>query len=495
MKTMVTSFAAALVTSAVATPIVRDIARRRGALDDASSSRKVHRVPTPRLGGIAIAIAFVAPLTALFFVNSSVGAEFVRDPRRAFGLFGGGLAIASLGVLDDIKGTRARVKFLVQVAVAVAMYGLGYRAEAIATPFGLEIQLGWMSLPFTVFWIVGIINAVNLIDGLDGLAGGVAFIGLVTVFVASIVHGERLLALFSATLGGAVLGFLLYNFNPASIFMGDTGSMFLGLVLATTSIEANERPSHCVALVIPILALGLPIADTVLAMGRRAARGVPMFSADRGHIHHRLLELGLSHRGTVLVLYGVSVVLGIAAIGLTYATASQEIWFLLGLAGVSYLGLRRLGFIDLGKAEEVLEVRRRNLRVRAAMRRVGAVLRSATCPTELFSGITLAAQVLDAEAVRLCLADGAEEDGGMLSQGFDRVHAGLLRTRHALGGGPAMRQYVEFGWNHGRTRIDRDTEIAVELLCNEVDDALARMRADRPRQWRQSFRSLGGRGG
>jgi UDP-GlcNAc:undecaprenyl-phosphate GlcNAc-1-phosphate transferase len=483
MKSMVMSFAGSLVTSAVMTPIVREVARRRGALDAASSSRKVHTKPIPRLGGIAITIAFFAPLTALLFVNSSVGAEFLADPKRAFGLFGGGIAIAVLGVVDDLKGTRARVKFLVQLAIAGALYWLGYRVESIATPFGHEIQLGWLALPFTVFWICGVINAVNLIDGLDGLAGGVAFSALATVFVVSILNGDTLFALFAATLGGAVLGFLIYNFNPASIFMGDTGSMFLGLVLAATSIEVNEKPNHAIALVVPIIALGLPIVDTLLAMGRRAARGVPMFSADRGHIHHRLLDRGLSHRATVLVLYGVSVLLGFAAIGLSYASHSQALWFLLGLAAVSYLGLRALGFIDLGKAEEVREARRRNLQVRAAMRRVAGALRSATCPTDLFSGIRLAAVALDAEAVRLQLGLGENGEATPFSHGFDGLAPEILRTRHTLGDGRASGQYLEFAWNHGRTRIDRDTEIAVEQLCLHVDAALGRLRAVDRQRW------------
>jgi UDP-GlcNAc:undecaprenyl-phosphate GlcNAc-1-phosphate transferase len=372
---------------------------------------------------------------------------------------------------------------MVQLAIAGGLYWIGYRVDSIATPFGQEIQLGWLALPFTVFWICGVINAVNLIDGLDGLAGGVAFSALVTVFVVSTLHGDNLLALFAATLGGAVLGFLIYNFNPASIFMGDTGSMFLGLVLATMSIEANEKPSHAVALVVPIIALGLPIVDTLLAMARRAARGVPMFSADRGHIHHRLLDRGLSHRATVLVLYGVSVLLGLAAIGLSYASHSQALWFLLGLASVGYLGLRALGFIDLGKAEEVLEVRRRNLQVRAAMRRVTGALRSATCPTELFSGIRLAAVALDAEAVRLQLGEGTDEESTPFSHGFDGLGAEVLRTRHAVGDGPTAGQYLEFAWNHGRTRIDRDTEIAVEQLCLHVDAALDRLRSEDQQRW------------
>ena len=178
------------------------------------------------------------------------------------------------------------------------------------------------ALPFTLLWIVGVINAMNLIDGLDGLAGGVALVAVATMFLVSMQRNQPLMVLFSASLGGAVLGFLFYNFNPASIFMGDTGSMFLGFVLATSSIRTNQKASTTVAVLIPIITLGLPILDTLLAMSRRAVRGRPLFRADKEHIHHRLLGLGLTHRQTVLALYGMCLVLGGLAVVLTYTNSA-----------------------------------------------------------------------------------------------------------------------------------------------------------------------------
>jgi UDP-GlcNAc:undecaprenyl-phosphate/decaprenyl-phosphate GlcNAc-1-phosphate transferase len=484
MITSAISFALATAASAFLTPRLRDFANRQGWVDQVSS-RKVHGIPIPRVGGIAIVGAFFVPLIALYFVHSDVGARFYANPRQALGFLAGGVVIAALGVVDDLKGARARTKFLVQLAVAAAMYGVGYRIDSIATPFGVELQLGWLALPFTMVWIAGVINAVNLIDGLDGLAGGIALIAIAGTCAMAGVSANPLMLLFAATLAGAVLGFLFYNFNPASIFMGDTGSMFLGFVLATTAIQTNQRSSTAVALVVPVVALGLPIVDTLLAMARRAARGVPLFSADRGHIHHRLLDLGLSHRQTVLVLYGVSALLGVVALAIAYSSTSVALWFLLALAAMAYAALRRLGYIDLQHAERLLEQRRRNVETRAAIRRVGSGLRSARSRAEVWAAIRIAARALGADGVSLRLGEAPDEE--TLSSGFAGADADRFRARFALGHIPVRDEYVELGWSDGRTSVDRDTEIAIELLCDQVSVALERLRAV---EFGESFRAV-----
>jgi UDP-GlcNAc:undecaprenyl-phosphate/decaprenyl-phosphate GlcNAc-1-phosphate transferase len=326
---------------------------------------------------------------------------------------------------------------------------------------------------------------VNLIDGLDGLAGGIALIAIAGTCAMAGVSANPLMLLFAATLAGAVLGFLFYNFNPASIFMGDTGSMFLGFVLATTAIQTNQRSSTAVALVVPVVALGLPIVDTLLAMARRAARGVPLFSADRGHIHHRLLDLGLSHRQTVLVLYGVSALLGVVALAIAYSSTSVALWFLLALAAMAYAALRRLGYIDLQNAERLLEQRRRNVETRAAIRRVGSGLRSARSRAEVWAAIRIAARALGADGVSLRLGEAPDEE--TLSSGFAGADADRFRARFALGHIPVRDEYVELGWSDGRTSVDRDTEIAIELLCDQVSVALERLRAV---EFGESFRAV-----
>lgn len=308
-------FVFAFATSAVLTPLARAIALRVGAYDE-PTRRHVHKSPIPRLGGLAVVIGFFVSLLALYGIGtSSLGQMLFNKPMLVLGLFCGGIAAATLGALDDLKGVRALHKITVQIAIAVAAYAFGFRIDAIALPWIGSIDLGLLAVPATVFWFVAVMNAVNLIDGLDGLAGGIAFIACVSNFVVGWMNESLLVILLSAALAGAVLGFLIYNFNPASIFMGDTGSLFLGFALAATSLLGSSiKSATTVSLLVPILALGVPIMDTLFAMVRRYLERRPIFGADRGHIHHKLLDLGLTHRRAVLVLYAVSSVLAVGAV-------------------------------------------------------------------------------------------------------------------------------------------------------------------------------------
>ncbi len=475
MRTAVTAFLAAIVAGAVLTPVVRAAAHRFGWLDHALTSRKVHGKPVPRLGGVAIVLAFYAPLVALFFVDSEVGRQFWAEPRKALGLIAGGLLIAALGVLDDVRGSGAKQKLAVQFGAAGLVYALGFRIDVLANPFGPPLHLGLLGLPLTMLWIAGVVNAMNLIDGLDGLAGGVAFIAIASTFVVSLVNGEPLMILFSAALGGAVLGFLFYNFNPASIFMGDTGSMFLGFILATTSIETHQKSSTAVALVVPIIALGVPIADTLLAMLRRAVRGAPMFSADRGHIHHRLLAAGLSHRDAVLVLYGASFVLGGSALVLAFSSQAQGAWVLVAVCAASWLALRRLGFFTLAQMQSIMEDRRWNLDVRREVRRIGDALRAAKRIEDLWVALRIGARTLGATAFALHMSADVPGDPHARSEGFDEAGPDLFRARYGLLPERHGDVHLELGWADGRTGVDRDTEIAIELLCDHLSAALERI--------------------
>ncbi len=477
MRTATVAFLLSVLVGAVLTPLVRGLARRLELLDHALSSRKVHGRPVPRLGGVAIVTAFFAPILGLFFTDSAVGEMFYSDGPRAFGLIGGGSAIALLGVYDDVRGSGARTKFAVQFAVALAMYGLGFRVEQIANPFGAHLALGWLSLPFTLLWIVGVVNAMNLIDGLDGLAGGVAFIAVASTFVVALQRGQPLMILFTAALAGAVLGFLFYNFNPASIFMGDTGSMFLGFVLAASAIQTNQKGSTAVAMLVPIVALGLPIGDTLLSITRRAARGQPLFHSDRGHFHHRLMALGFSHRQTVLLLYGICALLGATAVVLTRATAGETLLVLVGVTLVALVLLAWVGYIKIGLARQIFVDRRRNLEMRAAVREVGEVLRGAGSVDEVWRSVKRAARALGASGAALTLVerDGGESASIARSVGFDGAEARLLRARYSLLRERPDEGTIELGWSDGRTAVDRDTEIGVELLCEHVLSAVQRL--------------------
>jgi UDP-GlcNAc:undecaprenyl-phosphate/decaprenyl-phosphate GlcNAc-1-phosphate transferase len=459
----------------------RALALRLGLLDHALTSRKVHGRPIPRLGGVAIVAAFYAPLVGLLVTDSSVGQIFYADRGHAVGLFVGGLVMAALGVWDDLRGTGARTKFAIQFGVAALMCALGFRIEQIATPFGPAVPLGWFSVPFTVLWIAGVVNAMNLIDGLDGLAGGVALIAVATTFVIALQHGEPLMILITATLGGAVLGFLFYNFNPASIFMGDTGSMFLGFVLATSAIRTHQKATTAVAMLVPIVALGLPIGDTLLSMTRRAVRGAPLFHSDRGHIHHRLMALGFSQRQTVLLLYGVCALLGATAVALTRASGLQTAAALAGLVVVALLLLTWVGYIKLGNTPRLLEERKRNLELRAAIREAGERIRAAAGPSEVWEWLKTAAPALGASCIALEVVqrERGERSAAQRSLGFDEAGPDLFRARYSLLGERPDDGSIELGWTDGRTAIDRDTEIAIELLCEHVLAALQRIEGAR----------------
>jgi UDP-GlcNAc:undecaprenyl-phosphate GlcNAc-1-phosphate transferase len=479
--------------AALLTPLVRKLAHRYGALDHAISSRKIHGQPVPRLGGIAIVIAFYAPLLGLLVFQSGVGGLFLNERNLALGLFVGGILIAGLGVYDDLRGAGARKKFLVQFAVAGIMYYLGFRIEAIANPFGEPFQIGWISLPLTLIWVVGVINAMNLIDGLDGLAGGVALVAVFTIFLVSFHRSQPLMILFSAALAGSILGFLFYNFNPASIFMGDTGSMFLGFVLATSSIRSGQKSSTAVAVLIPIITLGLPILDTLLAMSRRAIRGRPLFRADKEHIHHRLLALGLSHRQAVLVLYGMCICLGGVALVLTY-TGSKTVTLVMivGLITTIFLFLRRLGYVRFETKHFLSDQRRRNRGLRAAVRPFADRLRQAVGAEDIWEVVRGAAPVFEARCISLHLVGSVDSrastasttvfsvgfgDGNGNGEDEEATSGAFFRSRFSLVGYKQDHGFVDLGWRDGRSDIDRDLEIAIELFCAHVTDAYERIRS------------------
>jgi UDP-GlcNAc:undecaprenyl-phosphate GlcNAc-1-phosphate transferase len=344
MRTAGVAFVLACLVSALLTPVVRRFALKHRLFDDNVASRKVHGRPTPRLGGIAIAAGFYTPLLALLLEASGVGGIFYANSHRAIAFLLGGLAICALGLYDDIRGSGAIKKFIAQFAVAGALYYVGFKIDVLSLPFVGTVSLGALSLVFTMLWIVGVINALNLIDGLDGLAAGVGLFGVATTFVMAASRNDPIMMLFMAGLGGSLLGFLIYNFNPASIFMGDTGSMFIGYVLAVGSIQTSQKSSTAVAILVPIVALGLPIADTLLAMIRRVVHHRPMFSADRAHIHHKLMDLGLTQRQAVLILYATSILLGGTALLLTVASSLQSAAILVAMAVFGFAAIRKLGY-------------------------------------------------------------------------------------------------------------------------------------------------------
>lgn len=319
---------AALLTAAlvalISTPVVRSLAFRVGAVDVPKDNRRMHNHPIPRMGGLAIFFGFI--LSVLIFV------PLTSELR---GMLLGGVVIVILGILDDIFALPALPKFFVQIGAALIAVLHGNRIEFLSNPniFSSESywELGWLAIPITVLWIVGITNAVNLIDGLDGLACGVSTISSMTLLVIALVMEEPDVALLMGALSGACIGFLPYNLNPAKIFMGDTGSTFLGFVLAVVSIQGLFKFYTIISFAVPFLMLGLPIFDTCFAILRRVSHGQSPMAPDRGHIHHRLIDMGFTQKQAVAVLYIISAILGLSAVVLTTIGVVRAMLFLLAL--------------------------------------------------------------------------------------------------------------------------------------------------------------------
>ena len=306
------TFATALVVGLIATPIVRGYAQGLGLLDQ-PGGRKVHRVAIPRLGGVAMAIAFGAGVGIALFLVPNLDAVGGLRPNRVAAILVGVAILVVVGVIDDVRGMRALVKLAFQVAAAVVAFALGLSVDRLHLPWTI-VELGILSLPITVLWIVAVINAINLIDGLDGLAAGVVLTALGAFGLLAAVDGvDPTLPLIAATAGAAV-GFLAYNLHPATIIMGDTGSMFLGFVVAAIAISLTQDGVDPVQPWVPMVALGVPIVDTVWAIVRRTARGEAFFVADSGHIHHQLLRRGLSQRDAMLILTAASAGLAVIAV-------------------------------------------------------------------------------------------------------------------------------------------------------------------------------------
>ena len=303
-----TIFIASVLLSFALTWNVRNIALSRGWVALPASSRHIHEVPLPRLGGVAIFFSFVTVIALLVVVSALFQFESGLSPRKVFYLILCGTMVFGLGLYDDLRPVKPYVKLAVQSLAAVMLFIGGFRVLRLPLFFGWE-DFGWASLPLTIIWVLLITNAFNLIDGLDGLAAGSALFSTVTVFIISLVSGDPLISLLTVVLAGAILGFLRFNFNPATIFLGDSGSLFIGFMLSALALAGSQKAPTVVAVAIPVVSFGLPLVETTLSVFRRWLNGQPLFSADREHIHHKLLERGFSQRQVVVMLYCVSALL------------------------------------------------------------------------------------------------------------------------------------------------------------------------------------------
>jgi UDP-GlcNAc:undecaprenyl-phosphate GlcNAc-1-phosphate transferase len=317
MTASILGFVVAFLASVVLTYSVRYVAVLMGWLDRPDNFRKLHPRPVPRLGGVGIYFAFLLPIFLLYALRPEhVFMVRLQDSApEVAGLLIGSVIALGMGVADDLRNLRPLTKLLFQVMAATAAYAGGLSIHDVSNPFGSPLPLGVWSLPVTVFWFVACMNAVNLMDGLDGLAAGVCLFVSATLFLVSLHFLNVIGMVLMACLSGAILGFLLFNFYPAKIFLGDSGSMILGYFIAGLSLIGTKRKAEtAIALLIPIVAMGLPILDTSLSIVRRWYKRLPISTPDRQHVHHMLLTMGYSHRRAVLLLYALTVVFGAAAV-------------------------------------------------------------------------------------------------------------------------------------------------------------------------------------
>ena len=314
---------AALLVSLASTPVVKTFACKVGAIDVPGEERRVHDHPIPRMGGLAIFLGFL--ISVLLFADIN---------RQMQGILLGCVIIVATGAVDDIVSLNAWVKLGLQILAAVVAVLHGVTIEILVNPFfwtdSPYLILGGFSIPITIFWIVAITNSVNLIDGLDGLAVGVSAISSITMLIIALFVADSNAAIVLAALTGACIGFMPYNMNPAKIFMGDTGALLLGYVLSTVSVVGLFKFYAVISFAVPVLALAVPLFDTMFAFFRRLIHGQSPFHADRGHFHHRLLDMGLNQKQAVAVLYTISAILGLSAVVLATSGEMKALILILG---------------------------------------------------------------------------------------------------------------------------------------------------------------------
>jgi UDP-GlcNAc:undecaprenyl-phosphate GlcNAc-1-phosphate transferase len=389
LKTYFALFSIAIIASLITTPVIRRICERYKLLDVPLDGRRIHRRAVPRLGGVALFLSCLAALSMLPFVDNLLTQTLSGLKSEFLTLLIPATLVLLLGAYDDLRGANATVKFLGLGLIATLFYAMGGRIDALSIPFLGSLQLPpLISFIVTVVWLVGIANAFNLIDGLDGLASGAALFSSLVILGVSVSQDRTLTIVVALVLCGSLAGFLRYNFNPASIFLGDSGSLFTGFLLAALSVLGTQKATTAVAIVVPILAFGFPVVDTAMTMSRRLVSRKPVFQGDNEHIHHMLLARGWSQRRAALVLYGVCALFGLVAL-IFPATGSKLTGFMLFVISVAVIiavGHLRYHEVDELRAGVKRTVADRRLRVanNIRVRRSALALSKASDLHEMF---------------------------------------------------------------------------------------------------------------
>lgn len=346
MTTLIIAFLLSFATAILVTPFVREQATRLRVLDH-PGGRRIHDRPIPRAGGVAVYLAFLPVFLAAIAAHDVLGISAVEMNHSIVALALGASLVFALGLVDDVRGLSPRTKVIVQAIAALVAWSGGVGITKLGVPgLGVVELVPALSIPATVFWFLLLANAVNLIDGLDGLAAGIVFFASVTLLAVFTPEANLAVAIGLASLSGATLGFLRYNFNPASIFLGDSGSYLLGFTFAGLTVLGSLKTQAAVGLLIPVVALGVPLIDVLWAPIRRFILGRRVFTADMDHIHHRLVSLGWTTKKAVLAMYGSTVVMAIGAVMLTHTRSERNALVLIVIGAGAILAIRKLGYID-----------------------------------------------------------------------------------------------------------------------------------------------------
>lgn len=453
-------FAASLLLSFILTRYVRDVATARGWVAAPSLERHLHSAPLPRLGGVAIFLAFLFSVTIaalLAWLRPHLNFGFSSDTLLTI-LLPGSL-IFLLGVYDDLRGAGPYLKFSVQALAATLLYAGGLRFSDLPVFLG-SLHFPWfVGLPLTILWVLAITNAFNLIDGLDGLAAGSALFSTLVAFVVALFSQSPLVSVMTIALAGAIVGFLRFNFNPATIFLGDCGSLFIGFMLSALALRGAQKAPTIIAVAIPVVSFGLPILETTLSVLRRFISGRPVFTADREHIHHKLLQRGLSHRQVVIVLYAVSALFALLSLFLLWPTGSTLGLVLAVLGTGIWVGVQHLGYLEFGELRRIAQrtIEQRQVLINnLAIRRATEELKVARDQHQLGCILVAAFSTNDFDGFDLHLLPS-------------QTSAGRRRVR------PIRAKHPDLGWRKPGSRFAHDDVSAWSLTLDLVTSSSRRL--------------------
>lgn len=443
---------------------VRNTANSRGWVYAAPSARHIHTNMVPRLGGVAIFVVFSLGAGCLVVVPKVLGLEGVLSVRTLVCILGPATLVFLLGLYDDFRPLKPYVKFSVEAIAGALLFFGGFGVFHLPLFFG-SYSFGWLALPLTILWVLWITNAFNLLDGVDGLAAGSALFSTLTVFVVSLVAGNFLVSSLTLVLAGAILGFLRFNFNPATIFLGDCGSLFIGFMLSALALAGAGKTPTIVAVAIPVISFGLPVLETVLSVFRRFLSGQPLFTADRGHIHHRLLERGFSQQQVVLILYVVSAACGLLSLFLLYPSGPTVgiVLFVIG-TGI-WVGVQHLGYHEFGELSRMAHRTMEQKKIivnNVAIRRATEGLSSATDLKSVECALRAAFEANDFDGFDLHVAQAGEFQSGDNQTGNFRVCWQRLNGTDDHSSAPAWSLTLDLLKPNG----DRLGTFSLYRLCN-----------------------------